>query len=200
MQGARLHYICGAPGSGKQTLVRMARARLPERAADRRLPIFAHRYTSRPPGPTGENHVHLTDAEFDYRLQQGCFAMHWYCNGHYFGIGVEINQWLGKGLDVVMVGALEHLPLAAANYPELSPIVIEASYENRRRRLLQLAVEDAATIERRLQRSASKTEVRHSRLRVIDNNGLLHTGVQALVQLIFDDPPAARRIADIRAP
>jgi ribose 1,5-bisphosphokinase len=180
---SRLYYICGAPGSGKHTLTSMARDRL----ATSSQPIFAHRYVTRPDYAAGENQVCLSDAEFDFRLQNGCLAMHWFDGGRQVGVGIEIHQWLGMGLDVVLIGPIGYLPQAASKYPELRPILIQASTELRRRRLLQRGAEDAETVERRVRRTVSGDEIHHAGLRVIDNNGLVHTGVEQLLQLFKGD-------------
>jgi ribose 1,5-bisphosphokinase len=179
----RLHFIFGASGTGKHALTRLVRDRLD----DDPQPLFAHRYITGPPRPVGDNHIYLTDSEFDYRVQRGCFAMHWFDHGCQIGIGVEINQWLGKGLDVVVVGSPACLTQAGARYPELHPILIRSTADNRRRRLLQRGTEDAQTLDRRLRHSVAEVEVRHPTIEIIDNNGLLDSAAESLRRLLLAD-------------
>ena len=107
-----LFYVVGASGSGKDSLMRYGRQRL---AGDSNV-IFAHRYITRPVELHGENHVALTDSEFDARLAAGFFAMNWSSHGLRYGIGREINLWLAKGCNVVMNGSRAYLIEARRSY------------------------------------------------------------------------------------
>lgn len=84
MAEGRLFYVIGPSGSGKDSLMRYARASL---AGDPSV-VFAHRYITRPMELHGENHVALTETEFDARLAAGLFAMHWESHGLRYGIGL----------------------------------------------------------------------------------------------------------------
>lgn len=102
MAEGKLFYVIGPSDSGKDSLLRYARARL---GPVSRV-VFAHRYITRPVDVNGENHVALTKAEF------GLLAMHWRSHGHRYGIGREIDLWLAKGCQVVVNGSREYLPQA----------------------------------------------------------------------------------------
>ena len=120
---ARLIYVVGASGSGKDSLMSYARSRL----ANESQVVFAHRYITRSADAGGENHVALTQEEFDSRRRAGLMAMHWESHGHAYGLGIEVNQWLAKGITVVVNGSREYLETAAQRYPELVPVWIEVS-------------------------------------------------------------------------
>ncbi|OGB24807.1 MAG: hypothetical protein A3I66_02575 [Burkholderiales bacterium RIFCSPLOWO2_02_FULL_57_36] len=92
-----LIYVVGASGSGKDSLMDYGR----ERLADVSGVLFAHRYITRRAHAGGENHVSLSLQEFTARNKAGLFAMHWNSHGHEYGVGIEINQWLAKGITVV---------------------------------------------------------------------------------------------------
>lgn len=176
---ARLIYVVGASGSGKDSLMSYARNRL---ANDSRV-VFAHRYITRAADAGGENHVALTQEEFDSRRRAGLMAMHWESHGQAYGLGIEVNQWLAKGITVVVNGSREYLTTAAQRYSELMPVWVEVSPEVLRSRLLARGRECADEIEKRLAR-APKTQPLGRRGEVICNDGELRVAGDALVELI----------------
>lgn len=178
--GASLIYVVGASGSGKDALMRHARVRL---ASDPGV-VFAHRYITRPHDAGGENHVALTPQEFEARRTAGLFAMYWESHGHHYGIGIEINQWLAKGVTVVVNGSREYLPAARMRYHELVPVWIEVSPEVLRQRLLARGRETAAEIERRLARHRALQGRADTRGEAIRNDGALEEAGEGLVALI----------------
>ena len=89
----RLIYVVGPSGAGKDSLLEWMRARLPADSGVR----LARRTITRPAGAGGEDHIAATDAQFDEALARGEFALHWRANGHRYGIGREIEQWLAAG-------------------------------------------------------------------------------------------------------
>jgi len=97
----RLFYLMGPSGAGKDSLLLRARERLSAGSC-----LIASRYITRPPELQGENHLWLSEAEFQQRLALGTFALHWSANGYRYGIGLEIDCWLERGLDVLVNGYL----------------------------------------------------------------------------------------------
>ncbi|MGD8910720.1 MAG: phosphonate metabolism protein/1,5-bisphosphokinase (PRPP-forming) PhnN [Chromatiales bacterium] len=178
---AELFYVVGASGVGKDSLLNYARSQL---QFDTSV-IFAHRYITRSQDAGGENHVVLSEAEFASRMGRGCFAMQWYSHNTWYGIGVEIDQWLSKGFNVVVNGSRGYLDEAARNYPELTPVLITAELELLRRRLQNRGRESVDQIEQRLH-SAQRLdqEIKHPRLHRIANNGILAQAGEQLLQLI----------------
>ncbi|MBV8262011.1 MAG: phosphonate metabolism protein/1,5-bisphosphokinase (PRPP-forming) PhnN, partial [Paraburkholderia sp.] len=97
-----LIYVMGPSGAGKDTLLRYARGRLARESV-----VFAHRYITREDsgGGGGENHIALTEAEFETRSQRGLFALQWRSHALRYGVGVEIDQWMALGCTVVVNGS-----------------------------------------------------------------------------------------------
>jgi ribose 1,5-bisphosphokinase len=177
--GAALIYVVGASGSGKDSLMRYARERLCT------VPgiCFAHRYITRPAGAGGENHVALTEEEFTARCQARLFALHWESHGLRYGIGIELNQWLSKGVTVVVNGSREYLHEAWKRYPEMLPVHIEVGHDVLRERLLSRGRETPAQVEKRLERNQGlQSSGFHGT--VIPNNETLDVAGEALVDLI----------------
>lgn len=175
-----LLYVIGASGCGKDSLMSFARHTL---AADSNV-VFAHRYITRPHTAEGENHVALSEAEFNSRLTKKLFSLHWDSHGMRYGIGCELNQWLSKGLTVILNGSRAYLPEASKNYPELTPVLIEVSTDVLRTRLLARGRESATEIDSRLLRAKEFERLHHDRLLRLCNDGALHETGPAFVELI----------------
>jgi ribose 1,5-bisphosphokinase len=178
---SRLIYLMGSSGSGKDSLLRYARDRL----AGNPGVVFAHRYITRPHDAGGENHVALTDAEFATRQHSRLFALAWTSHGHSYGVGIEIDQWLGKGHTVVVNGSREYLAQARLRYPELLAVTVEVPAGLLRQRLLERGREDASAIEQRLARHRLFQGLPHAG-QVITNDGPLSRAGDLLVACVLE--------------
>lgn len=179
MAEGTLFYVVGASGSGKDSLLRYGRERL---AGDPGV-VFAHRYITRPVELHGENHVALTEAEFDARLKAGLFALHWDSHGLRYGIGREINFWLARGCNVVMNGSREYLPHARRRYPALHAVMIAVSPEVLAARLRARGRETEDEIAGRLER-ARRFLRPDGHVDIIDNDGELSQAGERFAQLL----------------
>lgn len=164
----RLIYLMGPSGAGKDSVLRYARARLDARCA---LAV-AHRYITRPPDARHENFISLSDAEFDLRLGKRLFLFDWKAHGLRYAVGAEVDLWRAAGLTVVVSGSREHFVRALQGFPGVLPILIDASPETRRQRLLARNREPAGDIGERLERAAA-LRIDHPALVTIDNSGAL---------------------------
>lgn len=175
----RLFYVMGPSGAGKDSLLGYVRDALPDGA-----PVaFAHRYITRPADAGGENHVALSPREFAVRAAHGCFCMAWDSHGHQYGIGVEIEDWRDRGLNVVVNGSRGWFPQAAERFPDLVPVAVRVDPAILRQRLERRGRETPAEIEERLSRAAA-FDVVHPALVTIDNSGPLEVGGTALLRLL----------------
>ncbi|HEY0294306.1 MAG TPA: phosphonate metabolism protein/1,5-bisphosphokinase (PRPP-forming) PhnN [Bordetella sp.] len=117
--GSGLVYLMGASGCGKDTLLRLARARL---SGSDRIAI-AQRVITRP-GGADEPSLEVTGPQFAQMSQAGRFAMQWGSHGLLYGIGIEIDERLARGQVVIVNGSRRYLPQALARYPALSAVEI----------------------------------------------------------------------------
>ncbi|MFZ5483005.1 MAG: phosphonate metabolism protein/1,5-bisphosphokinase (PRPP-forming) PhnN [Pseudomonadota bacterium] len=179
MAEGKLFYVIGPSGSGKDSLMRYGRERL---AADPGV-VFAHRYITRPVDINGENHIALTEAEFDARLAAGLFAMHWESHGLRYGIGREVNFWLAKGCNVVMNGSREYLLEACRLYPALTAILVTVSPEVLAERLRARGRETEDQIAERIVRARQFMRL-EGPLEIIQNDTDLEVAGERLVQLL----------------
>lgn len=183
----KLLYLVGASGSGKDSLLEGCRQRL----QTNHCCFVAHRYITRAANVGGENHIHLSPEEFDMRATMGMFAMQWYSHDYSYGIGSEIDNWLAKGINVVINGSREYLQIAMHAYPNLIPVLVEVDEAILQQRLIQRGRETEAEIVKRLNRHRQFVDSLPENIMLIDNNTHLQEGVDALLKLIESLAPAS---------
>lgn len=177
--GARLIYLMGASGSGKDTLLRLLRAHL---RGDEPV-LVAHRYITRDSGDT-EDALRLTEDEFVRRAALGCFALRWASHGLQYGIGVEIDAWLSCGAAVIINGSRAHLEQAHSRYPALTAVEITVDPEQLARRLASRGREGAEQIAQRLTRATQAFPVPgQCRLLRVSNDAAPESAAAALLDI-----------------
>ena len=177
---ARLIWLTGPSGSGKDSLLNALREAPPEQL------VIAHRYITRPAYAGGENHVALSEAEFRRREKLGLFAISWQAHGLYYGLGEEIDHWLARGLNVLVNGSRLHLPIVQQHYgAQLLPLVLQVSPQVLETRLRQRGRETEAEISKRLARAA---EPLPAHCYPLNNDGALSDTLDKLRQLL-EHPP-----------
>jgi ribose 1,5-bisphosphokinase len=177
----RIVYVMGPSGAGKDTLLEFARPRL----SGSRV-VFAHRYITRPANAGGENHVQLSHEEFALRADCGLFALQWSSHGLRYGIGIEIEAWMARGLNVVVNGSRGYLARAAERYPGLKAVHIDARAEILAARLAARGRETVEEVRARLARKVPLALPAHlnPELTEIDNSGALEQAGYALVDTL----------------
>jgi ribose 1,5-bisphosphokinase len=175
----RLFYLMGPSGSGKDSLIQYVRARVGD------APVrFARRYVTRPAGAGGEPHIAISPAGLARLREEGALALHWHANGLEYGIGIEIEDWLRAGLDVVVNGSRAYLDEAAGRYPELCPVLIDVAEEVLAERLIQRGRETPAEIHARIARARALPPPGHPALVLIRNDDNLTEAGDALLDLL----------------
>lgn len=182
-----LFYVVGPSGSGKDSLLDYARARLDGAV------LFAHRYITRPAKAGGENHISLTEAEFERRARAGLFALHWQSHGYRYGLGVEVDLWLRYGQSVVVNGSREHYREAGERYANLQLVWISVDTATLRQRLERRGRESEAAIRQRLWRAAQYPPPALADAVVINNDGPLSSAGERLVEVLAGENVPIRR-------
>ncbi|MFM0322148.1 phosphonate metabolism protein/1,5-bisphosphokinase (PRPP-forming) PhnN [Caballeronia glebae] len=174
VDSTKLIYVMGPSGAGKDSLLGFARERVGAQV------MFAHRYITRAVGG-GENHIALSHDEFATRISYGLFAMHWESLGLRYGIGIELDAWLARGMPVVVNGSRQHAQRALERYPDARFVHIDATPSVLAARLARRGREDARQIEARLARRPAFELPSHAHVVTIDNSGMLaDAGAQLL--------------------
>jgi len=178
----KLYYVIGPSGAGKDSILDYVREHLQSDGSV----AFAHRYITRPAESGSENHIALSEQEFHLRLGAGLFTMHWASHGLHYGIGVEIDHWLTKGVNVVVNGSRGYLEEAATKYHQLCPLLIDVPPSILHERLLKRGRESEEQITKRIHRATQFATITHPNLVHIDNSGPLHQAGEQMITLLTD--------------
>ncbi|HED16637.1 MAG TPA: phosphonate metabolism protein/1,5-bisphosphokinase (PRPP-forming) PhnN, partial [Gammaproteobacteria bacterium] len=146
--------------------------------------IFNHRYITRPANAGGENHIELSEQEFENRLKHRCFAMHWHSHGLHYGIGMEVHAWMRSDMNVVVNGSRAYLDQATSLFTDIIPVHVVVSCDVLASRLRARGRENAAEIAERIERARSLETLIHPNLVTINNNDSLDIAGRALIALI----------------
>lgn len=172
----RLIVVLGPSGSGKDTLMSYARAALGDRADV----LFVRRAITRPADAGHEDHVAMTDTEFDAAIDEGQFSLTWAANGLRYGLPRAIEPHLSEGRLAVVNGSRGAWSVIRQVFPSAVAVEIRVDPEILAQRLEARGRESASEIEARLER-ASVLDSRFEADLIIDNSGEVDTAGAALV-------------------
>ena len=178
---AKLFYVIGASGVGKDTLINYARNKLTD--SNEKI-VFLHRYITRPANAGGENHVALSEAEFELRRQNGFFIMSWDSHGYRYGIGKEAQIFLENGFSVVVNGSREYAEIATNSFPELVPVLITVNEDELAERLYGRNRETPEEIKKRLIRAKQYNQLKLPNLQMIDNSDWNDKAGNELIEIL----------------
>lgn len=179
---ARLVYLMGPSGVGKDTLLGEVRRHHPEW-------LVAHRYITRSSG-TSENCVGLSEDEFAWRRHLGLFCLDWHAHGFDYGLGIEIPAWLERDQVVIVNGSRRALAMARERFHDrLLPVLVTAEPEVLRERLIRRGRETRGEIEARLRRHRQLEETLDGIAHIDNSRELQHT-VATLQALLVAECPA----------
>lgn len=185
---AKLVYIMGASGSGKDSLLDALRHETPQGL------LIAHRYITRPAHAGAENHVALSPEEFQLRKSHGLFSLDWQAHQTHYALGIEIDQWMSKGLSVVINGSRAHLAEAMARYESrLFPVCLHVSTQVLADRLAMRGRETEQEIQQRLGRAADYQHGLPEECHRLNNDGCLQETLSELLALLSSLPACPDR-------
>jgi len=186
----RLIYLIGPSGSGKDSLLDAARARLAARGCR-----IVQRVITRSAEAVGEAAQGVSPEQFAELQAQGAFALSWQANGLSYGIPKQIDTWLAAGDDVLVNGSRAHLPQVRARYPGLLVLLLTVDQTILRQRLLARGRESLPEIDERLARNARFSEhllADHDpAVHLLDNSGALERTVERLLTCLDGQPACA---------
>lgn len=142
----RLIAVVGPSGVGKDTLMRaMVQAR-PSLGLVRRV-------ITRGSDPDGEGHEAVNDVEFDARLREGGFALHWRAHGLRYGVPVGISLDLANGRDLLVNLSRGVLEKAQARFQPFAVLNLTAPLDVLQSRIIARGREAATDVSERLERA-----------------------------------------------
>lgn len=151
MDGAgSLVLVVGPSGAGKDSVMAMARNRL---MGDDRF-VFATRVITRPAEAGGENHLPMSQAQFDATERAGGFLLSWRAHGLSYGLPASLAGDLAQGRVVVANVSRTVIEMARAMFPgRVRVVAVTAPREVLAERLAQRGRETPDEIRERLART-----------------------------------------------
>lgn len=177
---SRLIYLVGPSGVGKDSVL----TQLKRHHYSDNQPLVAHRYITRPARADDENHIELTEFDFNRRLKSNLFLFHWQSHDYSYAVGVEIKKWLQQGHCVIINGSRQYLEQARQIFPGLMLVWMTVSEDVLRQRLQHRGRENAEEIEARIQRSKKIAVMQADDYLTIYNDRSIEDTVEKLLALV----------------
>lgn len=184
--------VVGPSGSGKDTLLRLAREHF---AHDPDI-IFPQRAITRAAGDDNEDHLALTPQAFSTLSAQGKFALQWTAHGLSYGIPISIDTDIAMGRTVVANLSRSMIAKARARYRHCHAVAISIDAATMRQRLIARGRESQADIETRIARLDFTAPLGYDA--VIDNTGLLEVAAARFRAIIASSPNRDPAAANVR--
>lgn len=179
----RLFVISAPAGTGKSTLVDMIMPELPH----------LHQtvsYTTRAPRKNEVEGVHyhfVSKEKFENLIREGVFLEYVNLYGDYYGTPeIEVDQWVNKGEDALLVIDIEGMKKIAKKRKVISIFILPPNFEALRERLLNRGTETDETLKKRLE--IAKVEIKEKDLynyQIINDN--LRLAAERLKNIILSE-------------
>ena len=145
-------FVCivGPSGAGKDTLIRLARAKL----GDDQSFFFPRRLVTRPLSPF-EDHGILSPEQFEAGVRDGLFALHWRAHGLGYAIERTILPAIALGKIVVCNVSRDAIAAAQQNFADVKIVCVTAPEAVIAARLTARGRDAPADFAERLSRNAS---------------------------------------------
>ena len=177
---SKLYFLVGPSGVGKDTLL----MHLKQHQYSDYQPLVGHRYITRPVREGDENHVELSNFDFERRKEAGLFLFDWESHGFKYAIGKETRKWVKDGQNVIVNGSRRYLAEAREQYKKLIPIWINVNEEVLRQRLTQRGRETEEEIEARIDRNRELESLKSNDCVFINNDQTIEDTVGQILALI----------------
>lgn len=144
-----LYLVVGPSGAGKDSLLDAARTHF---KADRHLQ-FPRRYITRGIDAGGEDHIALSEDEFEQLKREGAFAFYWGAHDLKYGIPSEIDGYLELGCNVIVNVSRGVIEFVRERYDNVKIISVVVDIDVLEKRLRARGRESDVDIQRRLDRA-----------------------------------------------
>jgi ribose 1,5-bisphosphokinase len=176
----RLIGVVGPSGVGKDTVMQALAGACPGLG-------LVQRVITRSGGAIGEDCEVVSGAEFEARRARGAFALHWQAHDLGYGVPKEIDSQLSAGKDLLVNLSRTVLLDAQERFPGFMTVVLTASEEILRDRLLQRGRESLSEITGRMERRNFSIPEGLKRVIEIRNEGCLEDTVKAARAALYPE-------------
>lgn len=174
-----MFLVVGPSGAGKDSIIDGARTAL---AGDHRF-HFVQRVITRPAHAGGEQHRAVTAAAFSALADADTFALSWHSHGLRYGVPVGELLPLARGCHCIANVSRTIVPWARRRRGPVVTILITASEETLRQRLLARGRETADDVAARVRRATMAVDAL-APTHVIRNDGALSTAVDTFTDIL----------------
>lgn len=188
-----LVVVVGPSGSGKDSIIERTRAALEGRSGI----VFPRRRVTRPAG-AGEDHVPVSEGDFDAAERRGEFALTWRAHGLAYGIPAHIFDVVEAGGIVVANVSRDVLERLPSLFGDVRVVRVTASRDVRMARIRSRGREDDAAAAARVARPDPAPD--HPVDLEIVNDGTLEDASATLLELLATIAERAGRTALLLAP
>lgn len=172
--------VVGASGVGKDTVLGGARDRLAGNTAF----AFPQRYITRPEDAGGENHLALSEPDFQQMLDSGGFCLSWSAHRLHYGLSRHITADLRNGTHLVCNISRTSIAEAKSVFDRLEIIEITADRATIAARLRSRGRESAADVTARQARQVADWRAGHD-VHTIRNDGAAQDAITAMTGLLL---------------
>lgn len=174
-----LFLVVGPSGAGKDSLIDGAKAALHN---DPRYG-FPRRYITRPADAGGEDHLAVSEAQFDDLLRRNAMLLHWSAHDLRYGVPADVGDHLRAGRNVIVNVSRTVVDVARAGLSPVAVLYITVSDEVLAVRLRNRGRETEADVQKRVAR-AREYLITGDDVHMIDNGGTLNDSISAFLRAI----------------
>jgi len=174
-----LFLVVGPSGSGKDSLIDGAKNKLNQ---DSNF-VFPRRFITRPENAGGEDHVPVTVELFETMKQRGKMILDWEAHNLSYGISETVGKYLSLGRNVVINVSRTVVETAVKDLAPVKILYVTVDENILRERLTSRGRENAADIERRIQRAGAYV-ITGDHVITIDNSNALEMSISNFVSAL----------------
>lgn len=179
MSTGHLVLVVGPSGAGKDSVLNGAKACLGPNSSI----VFPRRFVTRLGNAAAEDHISLTEAEFNVALAAGTFALWWRAHGNSYGIGRSIEGDLAAGAVVAINCSREIIAQAAQRFQHVTVVEITAPTDVLVARIVARGRETREQALQRVSRLVPDSPAGVARIRIV-NDGPLDAAVSRFCSLL----------------
>ncbi|MFO8019822.1 MAG: phosphonate metabolism protein/1,5-bisphosphokinase (PRPP-forming) PhnN [Promethearchaeia archaeon] len=175
-----LFLVVGNSGSGKDSIISEALKKYPKNL---KTLHGVKRYITRPASEYEKN-ISVTEKEFKKMKKAGDFALSWHIYHLYYGVPIQIDEWLQKGEPVVVNVSRTIIDDARTKYANLKVIFIKVPFEITLKRIKERGREDGEQLEERIERAKTHQTCDNADY-VVDNSSKLEDAIDQFLDIII---------------